>query len=153
MYAKLPLYPYVCKMTFIPLGLILSEKHDELNLYDVCHECISVAWGHGLYYGGSVLVAMPQIICSGGPATYICSGGIAIKYLYLVTLSHFLYLAAMLHISVACSGWVGRVVSPHGERMVWGCMWLDMVGFLHKHDISVLVFSGPTGLILISVLG
>jgi len=131
-------------MTFIPLGLILSEKHDELNLYDVCHECISVAWGHGLYYGGSVLVAMPQIICSGGTAT---------KYLYLVTLSHFLYLAAMLHISVACSGWVGRVVSPHGERMVWGCMWLDMVGFLHKHDISILVCSGPTGFILISVLG
>ncbi|KHF97650.1 hypothetical protein F383_37189 [Gossypium arboreum] len=23
----------------------------------------------------------------------------------------------MLHISLACSGWVGRVVSPHGERL------------------------------------
>ena len=117
-----------CKITIIPLGLILTEKHDDLILYDVCHECILVAWGHGLYYGGSVLVAMPQIFCSGGPATYICSGGTATKYLYLVTLSHFLYLAAMLHISVACSGWVGRVVSPHGVRLVRGCIRLDWVG-------------------------
>ena len=82
----------------------------------------------------SVLVALPRLSVSGDS----------------VTLS---VLAAMLHNSVACSGWVGRVVSPHGERMVWGCIWLDMVGFLHKHDISVLVYSGPTGFILISVLG
>ncbi|KHG14281.1 hypothetical protein F383_17762 [Gossypium arboreum] len=26
----------------------------------------------------------------------------------------------MLHISEACSGWVGRVVSPHGERLSYG---------------------------------
>ena len=84
MYEKLPLYLYVCKMTSIPLGLILSEKHDELNLYDVCHEFISVAWGHGLYYGGSVLVAMPQL-----------SDLVALpQYLYLVTSSQ--YLAASL---------------------------------------------------------
>ena len=50
-----------CKITVIPLGLILTEKHDDLILYDVCHDYISVAWGHGLYYGGSVLVAMPQL--------------------------------------------------------------------------------------------
>ena len=92
------------------------------------------------------------IIWSGGSATYICSGGSATIICSgdSVTLS---VLATMLHISVACSGWVGRVVSPHGERMVWGCMWLDMVGFLHKHDISVLICSGPMGFILISVLG
>ena len=92
----------------------------------------------------SVPVALPQIICSGGTAT---------KYLYLVTLSHFLYLAAMLHISVACSGWVGRVVSPHGERLVWGCMWLDMGWVLHRHVISVLFCYRPMGFILTSVLG
>ena len=48
-------------MTNMPLGLIFSEKHVDLNLYDVCHERIFVAWGHGLYYEGSVLVAMPQL--------------------------------------------------------------------------------------------
>ena len=36
--AKLLQYPYVWKITMIPLGLILSEKHVDLNLYDVCHE-------------------------------------------------------------------------------------------------------------------
>ena len=54
-------YTLRCKITVIPLGLILTEKHDDLILYDVCHDYISVAWGHGLYYGGSVLVAMPQL--------------------------------------------------------------------------------------------
>ncbi|KAG8491194.1 hypothetical protein CXB51_014305 [Gossypium anomalum] len=55
----------------------------------------------------SILVAQPQLSVSGDS----------------VTLS---VLAAMLHISVACNGWVGQVVSPHGERMAWGCTWLDM---------------------------
>ncbi|KHG19934.1 hypothetical protein F383_00289 [Gossypium arboreum] len=41
----------------------------------------------------------------------------------------------MLHISGAYSGWVGRVVSPHGERLVWGFMWLDMGWVWHKHVI------------------
>ena len=87
-------------------------------------------------------MASPHIyICSGGLATISVSGD-------FVTIS-----GSLAAISVVCSGWVGRVVSPHGERMVWGCMWLDMVGFLHKHDISILVCSGPTGFILISVLG
>ena len=139
-------------MTNMPLGLILSEKHVDLNLYDVCHECISVAWGHGLYYGGSVLVAMPQLFDL--VALPHISVLVALPRLSVssdsITLS---VLAAMLHISVACSGWVGRVVSPHGERMVWGCMWLDMVGFLHKHVISVLFCYGPMGFILNSVLG
>ena len=67
-----------------------------------------------------------------------------------VTLS---VLAAMLHISVACSGWVGRVVSPHGERLVRGCMWLVMCWVLHIHEISDLICYGPMGLILYSVLG
>ena len=30
--------------------------------------------------------------------------------------------------SVVCSGWVGRVVSPHGVRLVRGCIRLDWVG-------------------------
>ncbi|KHF98060.1 restriction of telomere capping 1 [Gossypium arboreum] len=47
----------------------------------------------------SVLVALPRLSVSGDS----------------VTLS---VLAAMLHISVAYSGWVGQVVSPHGERLV-----------------------------------
>ncbi|KAG8482764.1 hypothetical protein CXB51_024175 [Gossypium anomalum] len=47
----------------------------------------------------SVLVALPRLSVSGDS----------------VTLS---VLAAMLHISVVCSGWVGRVVSPRGERLV-----------------------------------
>ena len=55
--------------------------------------------------------------------------------------------------SVVCSGWVGRVVSPHGVRLVRGCIRLDMVGFLHKHVISVLFCYGPMGFILNSVLG
>ena len=71
-----------CKITVIPLGLILTEKHDDLILYDVCHDYISVAWGHGLYYGGSVLVAMPQIICSGGTATKYLYPGVWVGSLY-----------------------------------------------------------------------
>ncbi|KHG15907.1 Nitrile hydratase subunit beta [Gossypium arboreum] len=47
----------------------------------------------------SVLVALPRLSVSGDS----------------VTLS---VLVAMLHISGACSGWVGRVVFPHGERLV-----------------------------------
>ena len=82
----------------------------------------------------SVLVALPRLSVSGDS----------------VTLS---VLAAMLHISEACSGWVGRVVSPHGERMVWGCTWLVMGWVLHIHEISDLIYYGPMGLILYSILG
>ena len=91
-------------------------------------------------------------ICSGGSATYIYSGGSTTIIFFgnSVTLS---VLAAMVHISVACSGWVGRVVSPHSERLVWGCMWLDMGWVLHRHVISVLFCYGPMGFILTSVLG
>ena len=141
-----------CKITIIPLGLILTEKHDDLILYDVCHDYISVAWGHGLYYGGSVLVAMPQI--SDLVALPHISVLVALPRLSVsgdsVTLS---VLATMLHISVACSGWVGRIVSPHGERLVWGCMWLDMGWVFYKHVISVLFCYGPMGFILNFVLG
>ena len=82
----------------------------------------------------SVLVALPRLSISGDSVT-------------------FSVLAAMLHISVACSGWVGRVVSPHGERLVRGCMWLVMGWVLHIHEISDLICYGPMGFILISVLG
>ena len=82
-----------CKITVIPLGLILTEKHDDLILYDVCHDYISVAWGLGLYYGGSVLVAMPQL--SDLVALPHISVLVALpQYLYLVTSSQ--YLAASL---------------------------------------------------------
>ena len=141
-----------CKITVIPLGLILTEKHDDLILYDVCHDYISIAWGHGLYYGGSVLVAMPQL--SDLVALPHISVLVVLPRLSVsgdsVTLS---VLAAMLHISMACSSWVGRVVSPHGERLVWECIWFDMGWVLHKHAISVLICYGPMGYILTSVLG
>ena len=84
-----------CKITIIPLGLLLTEKHDDLILYDVCHDCISVAWGHGLYYGGSVLVAMPQL-----------SDLVALpQYLYLVTSSQYLATSLRFLWCVAV-GWV-----------------------------------------------
>ncbi|KHG24243.1 Metal-dependent hydrolase [Gossypium arboreum] len=93
------------------------KQHDDLIPYDVCHDCISVTWGHGLYYGGSVLVAMPQL--SDLVALPHISILVALPRLSVfgdfVTLS---VLASMLHISVACSSWVGRVVSPHRERLV-----------------------------------
>lgn len=100
-----------CKITVIPLGLILTEKHDDLILYDVCHDYISVAWGHGLYYGGSVLVAMPQI--SDLVALPHISVLVALPRLSVsgdsVTLS---VLAAMLQILWCVAvGWVE--LSPH----------------------------------------
>ena len=82
----------------------------------------------------SVLVALPLLSVSGDS----------------VTLS---VLAAMLHISEACSGWVDQVVSPHGERLLRGCMWLVMGWVLHIHEISDLICYGPMGLILYFVLG
>ena len=84
------------------------------------------------------------------PHIYICSGGLAIISVSgdFVTIS-----GSLAAISVVCSGWVGRVVSPHGERLVWGCMWLDMGWVLHKLLISVLFCYGPMGFILTSVLG
>ena len=158
--AKLLQYPYVWKITMIPLGvndryalgLILPEKHVNLNLYVVCHEWIFVAWGHGLYFGGSVLVAMPQIIWSDGSATYFCSGGSA-TIICIWWLCHIICSGSHAANSVVCSGWVGQVVSLHGVRLVRGCIRLDMVGFLHKHVISVLFCYGPMGLILYPVLG
>ena len=87
---KLLEYPYVCKITIIPLGLLLTEKHDDLILYDVCHDYISVAWGHGLYYGGSVLVAMPQL-----------SDLVALPHIsVLVAMPRLFDLVALPHISV-----------------------------------------------------
>ena len=101
---KLLEYPYVCKITIIPLGLLLTEKHDDLILYDVCHDYISVAWGLGLYYGGSVLVAMPQL--SDLVALPHISVLVALpQYLYLVTSSQ--YLAASLRfLWCVAVGWV-----------------------------------------------
>ena len=102
-----------CKITVIPLGLILTEKHDDLILYDVCHDYISVAWGHGLYYGGSVLVAMPQLSdlvalphISVLVAMPQLSDLVALpQYLYLVTSSQ--YLAASLRfLWCVAVGWV-----------------------------------------------
>ena len=82
-------------------------------------------------------MASPHIyICSGGLATISVSGD-------FVTIS-----GSLAANSVVCSGWVGRVVSPHGVRLVRGCIRLDMVGFLHKHVISVLFCYGPMGFIL-----
>ena len=79
-----------CKITDIPLGLILTEKHDDLILYDVCHDYISVAWGHGLYYGGSILVAMPQLsdlVALPHISVLVASPQLSV----LVTLSHYLF--------------------------------------------------------------
>ena len=100
-----------CKITVIPLGLILTEKHSDLILYDGCHDYIFVAWGHGLYYGRSVLVAMPQI--SNLMALPHISVLLALPRLSVsgdsVTLS---VLAAMLQILWCVAvGWVE--LSPH----------------------------------------
>ena len=61
---------------------------------------------------------------SGGYATNICSGGSATISVSgdFVTIS-----GNLATISVVCSGWVGRVVSPHGVRLVRGCIRLDWV--------------------------
>ena len=87
--------------------------------------------------GGSVLAASLQ---SGGLATYICSDDfvtisgslLAIWWLRhihicsggLATISvsgDFVTISGSLAaISVVCSGWVGRVVSPHGVRRYGG---------------------------------
>ena len=86
-------------------------------------------------------------IWSGGSATYICSGGSA-TIICIWWLCHIICSGSHAANSVVCSGWVGRVVSPHGVRLVRGCIRLDMVGFLHKHVISVLFCYGPMGFIL-----
>ncbi|KHG25740.1 Cytochrome b [Gossypium arboreum] len=70
----------------------------------------------------SVLMALPRLSVSGDS----------------VTLS---VLAAMLHICMACRGWVGRVVSPHSERFVRVCIWLDMGWVLHNHAMVGLLYT------------
>ena len=116
--------------------------------------CISVAWDMGYIDGGSVLAASLQ---SGGLATYICSGDFVtisgslaaiwwLRHIYiyicsggLATISvsgDFVTISGSLAaISVVCSGWVGRVVSPHGVRLVRGCYGWLWVGI---YDIFVL---------------
>ena len=147
---KLLEYPYVCKITIIPLGLLLIEKHDDLILYDVCHDYISVAWGLGLYYGGSVLVAMPQLF----DLVALPHISVLVAMPQLSVSGDFVTISGSLAaISVVCSGWVGRVVSPHGVRLVRGCygwLWVGISAFM---IYLFCICYGPMGFILISVLG
>ena len=159
------------KLRFYPYGYFFLKSMMFCFCIRIPWHIISVAWGMGLYWwrkrSGSLaaiwwprhiylfwwlrhniwqprcnLVASPHIyICSGGLATISVSGD-------FVTIS-----SSLTAISVVCSGWVGRVVSLHGERWVWGCMWLDMGWVLHKHVISIMFCYGPMGSILTSVLG
>ena len=92
------------------------------------------------------------IIWSGGSATYICSGG-STTIICIWWLCHIICSGSHAANSVVCSGWVGRVISPHGVTLVRGCYGWIWVGFLHKHVISVLFYYGPMGFILNSVLG
>ena len=81
---------------------------------------------------------------------YICSGGLATIFVSgdLVTIS-----GSFAAISVVCSGCMGRVVSPHGVRLVRGCygwLWVGISAFM------IYLFCmcyGPMGFILISILG
>ena len=85
----------------------------------------------------SVLVTSSQYLAaplqSGGLATIFVSGD-------FVTIS-----GSLAAISVVCSGWVGRVVSPHDVRLVRGCIRLDWVGiaftfwFWFCHVILILI--------------
>ena len=88
---------------------------------------------------------------TGGFATYIyiCSSGLATISVSgdFVTIS-----GSLTAISVVCSGWVGRVVSPHSVRLVRGCygwLWVGISAFM---IYLFCICYGPMGFILISVL-
>ena len=122
--------------------------------------------------GGSLLAASLQ---SGGLATYICSGDFVtisgslaaiwwLRHIYiyicsggLATISvsgDFVTISGSLAaISVVCSRWVGRLVSPHGVRLVRGCygwLWVGISAFM---IYLFCICYGPMGFILISILG
>ena len=61
-----------CKITVIPLGLILTEMHEILILFVVCHDIYICCMGSGLSYGGR--------IHSGGCATYSDISSFAADY-------------------------------------------------------------------------
>ena len=105
------------------------------------------------------LVASPHISVLGQPRcnlvpslhTYIYrSGGLATISVSgdFVTIS-----GSLAAISVVCSGWVGRVVSPHGVRLVRGCYGWLWVGIFAFMIYLFCICYGPMGFILISVLG
>ena len=156
--AKSLQYPYVWKITMIPLG-VNDQYAPRVNfVWKACwfKSVWYMPWMNICCMGTWVIFwrkrpgGYATIIWSGGSATYICSGGSATISVSgdFVTIS-----GSLAAISVVCSCWVGRVVSPHGVRLVRGCYGWIWVGFLHKHVISVLFCYGPMGFILNSVLG
>ena len=111
----------------------MSEKHDVLFLYTYAMTYYFCCMGHGFILMEEAfwqprynLVASPHIsiivtssqYLVASPHIYICSGGLATISVSgdFVTIS-----GSLAAISVVCSGWVGRVVSPHGVRLVRGC--------------------------------
>ena len=123
---------------FTPRVIFFWKAWCSVSVY-VCHDILFLLHGTWVYIdGGSVLAASLQ---SGGLATYICSGD-------FVTIS-----GSLAAISVVCSGWVGRVVSPHGVRLVRGCygwLWVGISAFM---IYLFCICYGAMGFILISVLG
>ena len=64
--------PLSMKTTIIPLGLTLTEMHDILILFVVCHDMYICCMGSGLCYGGRTR--------SGGCATYSDISSFAADY-------------------------------------------------------------------------